>query len=74
MKTALISRLFQTIIFPDVKTKSDIWTLGDYDELISIIQNLEISLELNDQFLGDFVSSVEIDWAKLNASILNYPD
>jgi hypothetical protein len=33
-----------------------------------------ISLELNDELLGDFVSSTEIDWAKLNSSILNYPD
>lgn len=33
-----------------------------------------ISIELNDELLGDFVSSSEIDWAKLNASILNYPD
>lgn len=33
-----------------------------------------ISLELNDELLGDFVSSTEIDWVKLNSSILNYPD
>jgi hypothetical protein len=33
-----------------------------------------ISLELNDELLGDFVSSTEIDWAKLNSSILSYPD
>ena len=33
-----------------------------------------ISLELNDELLGDFVSSSEIDWYKLNSSILSYPD
>jgi hypothetical protein len=33
-----------------------------------------ISLELNDELLVDFVSSTEIDWVKLNSSILNYPD
>ena len=33
-----------------------------------------ISIELNDELLGDFVSSSEIDWEKLNASILNSPD
>jgi hypothetical protein len=33
-----------------------------------------ISLELNDELLGDFVSSTEIDWAKLNSSILSYPN
>lgn len=33
-----------------------------------------ISLELNDELLGDFVSLTEIDWVKLNSSILNYPD
>jgi hypothetical protein len=33
-----------------------------------------ISLALNDELLGDFVSSTEIDWAKLNSSILSYPD
>ena len=34
----------------------------------------DISLELNDELLGDFVSSSEIDWSKLNSSILSYPD
>ena len=34
----------------------------------------DISLELNDELLGDFVSSSEIDWSKLNLSILSYPD
>ena len=34
----------------------------------------DISLELNDELLGDFVSSSEIDWSKLNSSILCYPD
>ena len=31
----------------------------------------DISLELNDELLGDFVSSSEIDWSKLNSSILS---
>ena len=31
-----------------------------------------ISLELNDELLGDFVSSAEIDWAKLNSVVLSY--
>jgi hypothetical protein len=34
----------------------------------------DISLELNDELLGDFVSSTEIDWAKLNLVVLSYPD
>lgn len=34
----------------------------------------DISLELNDELLDDFVSSSEIDWSKLNSSILSYPD
>ncbi len=33
-----------------------------------------ISLELNDELLGDFVSSTEIDWHELNSRILDYPD
>jgi hypothetical protein len=33
-----------------------------------------ISLELNDELLGDFVSSTEIDWAKLNSVVLSYPN
>ena len=34
-----------------------------------------ISLELNDELLGDFVSSTEIDWHELNSHIfLDYPD
>ena len=33
-----------------------------------------ISLELNDELLVDFVSSTEIDWVKLNSSILSYPE
>ncbi len=34
----------------------------------------DISLELNDELLGDFVSSTEIDWAKLNSFVLSYPN
>ena len=33
-----------------------------------------ISLELNDELLGDFVSSAEIDWAKLNSVVLSCPN
>ncbi len=33
-----------------------------------------ISLELNDELLGDFVSSAEIDWVKLNSVVLSYPN
>ena len=33
-----------------------------------------ISLELNDELLGEFVSSTEIDWAKLNSVVLSYPN
>ena len=33
-----------------------------------------ISLELNDELLGDFVSSSKIDWAKLNTVVLSYPN
>jgi hypothetical protein len=42
---------------------------GDGDSYENII-----SLELNDELLVDFVSSTEIDWVKLNSSILSYPD
>ena len=33
-----------------------------------------ISLELNDELLVDFVSSAEIDWAKLNSVVLSCPN
>jgi hypothetical protein len=33
-----------------------------------------ISIELSSELLNDFVMAEEIDWAKLNSSILNYPD
>lgn len=43
LNPALISRTFQPKILPDGKVKSDIWALlGEYDDLISPIQNFEI--------------------------------
>ena len=43
LNPALISRTFQPKILPDGKMKSNIWALlGEYDDLISPIQNFEI--------------------------------
>ncbi len=33
-----------------------------------------ITLNLEDALLGEMVTATDIDWAKINASILSYPD